>query len=513
MTVSSSKFQQFYTGNGSTKAFNFTIQAFDKSWIKGYVDGDLKSSSVVMNGSNTGGTITFSSAPPSGSEVLVERRVPINQATDFPEYSPFPARNTEDAFDKIVMALAQYINIEGGVVELPTDLVIKYGDSIKFANDVNQSGAQADASYRIISEDNQQFKLQRAFGGQYVDVLAYNGTKIELPQGAVTPNITGSSSSDSVINKAYSDAQDAILAAVDAAQKLDYQSQIDAIEKEINKIIAGTAKSIVPNKEWLIFCGEGVDGDVLDIDSVGSFRQRVDENFGQQVRLPSGWVTTEYISNLGAKIIEVVQVMYNRLVMRKGEPIRFRDSTTDSEEAVGAYELVNDANSFAIRRYQSDIDGESKYHSVYRHQNDGPTYIYDNNGDLTAKFDIATNGEGTDVSELLGTDESVVTRKKGDARYGAKQDVEDAALAASNAETAASDAETAAKAAEDAVADKANKNGDSANTFAVKESTSNTNAATVGQVSAKAKIEVRSDEATAVSASSGDTKNLYVWYE
>ena len=232
MTVSSATFQRKAIGNGTTRLFSYFMQTFNPDWIKGYVDGDESPGVVSVNSDNIGGTFTFDTAPPLDSEVLIERQVPIDQETNFPEYGPFPARNNEDALDKITMALAQYIKVEGGVVELPADLIIKYGDSIQFANDNDDAGAGANDSYRIISEDNQQFKLQRSFEGDYVDVLAYNGTKIELPQGAVTPNITISSSSDSVVNKNYSDTQDLILSTAITALDTYVQEQDAAIRQE-----------------------------------------------------------------------------------------------------------------------------------------------------------------------------------------------------------------------------------------------------------------------------------------
>ena len=63
-------------------------------------------------------------------------------------------------------------------------------------------------------------------------MLAYNGTKIELPQGAVTPNITTSSSSDSVVNRNYSDTQDAILNAAIAALDAYVRAEDIAIRQE-----------------------------------------------------------------------------------------------------------------------------------------------------------------------------------------------------------------------------------------------------------------------------------------
>ena len=178
MTVSSNTFQREATGNGTTRLFSYSMQTLDSSWIKGYVDGDERSGVAVVFSGGNGGTFTFDTAPPLDSEVLIERQVPIDQETDFPEYGPFPARNAEDALDKITMALAQYIKVSGGVIELPTDLIIKYGDSIQFANDIDEAGAGANASYRIISEDNQQFKLQRSFGGEYMMCLPITVQKL-----------------------------------------------------------------------------------------------------------------------------------------------------------------------------------------------------------------------------------------------------------------------------------------------------------------------------------------------
>lgn len=133
MTVTSEISEQDYIGDGVTTVFPFTIQSQEESWIFGFVGQATESGVVFLNEdqeTSPGGTFTFDVAPPALVVVTIFRNVPGTQGVDYPEYGPFPARNNEDAVDKLTMAVAQLFNrYEGG--EIFGDVNFRFGITMR----------------------------------------------------------------------------------------------------------------------------------------------------------------------------------------------------------------------------------------------------------------------------------------------------------------------------------------------------------------------------------------------
>jgi hypothetical protein len=117
MSVSSTTTKVSYSGDGSTTVFAYTFKVF--------ADADLRVIERASNGTETvktltthytvsgagtdsGGNVTFTTAPASGVTVIIKRNLGLTQGTDYIENDPFPAESHEDALDRLTF-IAQNI--------------------------------------------------------------------------------------------------------------------------------------------------------------------------------------------------------------------------------------------------------------------------------------------------------------------------------------------------------------------------------------------------------------------
>lgn len=117
MTVSSSTNSIAYTGNGSTTVFSYNFKIFKNTDLvvtlrnnsTGVVTAQtLTTDYTVSNaGNDSGGNVTFVTAPPSGNTVLIRRELDFTQTTNYVENDSFPAQAHEDALDKLTMLTQQ----------------------------------------------------------------------------------------------------------------------------------------------------------------------------------------------------------------------------------------------------------------------------------------------------------------------------------------------------------------------------------------------------------------------
>lgn len=112
MTVVSTTSRWTYNGDSSTTAFPYDNLIFASSDLQVFVDDALQTLNTDYTvsgvGDNGGGSVTFTSAPASGTaNVLIVRDVPSTQETDLPEGGPFPSESVEDALDKLTVLVQQ----------------------------------------------------------------------------------------------------------------------------------------------------------------------------------------------------------------------------------------------------------------------------------------------------------------------------------------------------------------------------------------------------------------------
>ena len=114
-TITTSAGQVRYAGNGVTTAFPVTFQFFEASTLRvrtaigaAVTDEVLGSDYMVSGGAGSTGVVTFVTAPPSGTNVIVDLNMPITQETiDLAPNGPLPAEDVEQGFDRIVTLVKQ----------------------------------------------------------------------------------------------------------------------------------------------------------------------------------------------------------------------------------------------------------------------------------------------------------------------------------------------------------------------------------------------------------------------
>ena len=110
MTVSSTTTKQSYSGNGSTTVFAYGFKIFadaDLRVIERAADGTETVKSLTTHytvsgaGTDSGGNVTFGTAPASGVTVIIKRNLTLTQGTDYVANDPFPAESHEEALDRL----------------------------------------------------------------------------------------------------------------------------------------------------------------------------------------------------------------------------------------------------------------------------------------------------------------------------------------------------------------------------------------------------------------------------
>ena len=117
MTVTTTLDRQYYNGDGGNLNFPFNFRFFNNSEIFVFLIGAdgvpvLKTLNVdyTLTGAQqqNGGTVTFSTAPPAGSQnVFIQRILPQTQPTSVRNQGAFFPAIHEDAFDRLTMLIQQ----------------------------------------------------------------------------------------------------------------------------------------------------------------------------------------------------------------------------------------------------------------------------------------------------------------------------------------------------------------------------------------------------------------------
>lgn len=116
MTVSSTTNKVSYSGNGSTTVFAYTFKIFANGDLDVYIRSSAGTETLqtittdytVSNaGNESGGNVTFVTAPASGETVVIQRKLGLTQGTDYVENDPFPAESHEEALDRLTFITQQ----------------------------------------------------------------------------------------------------------------------------------------------------------------------------------------------------------------------------------------------------------------------------------------------------------------------------------------------------------------------------------------------------------------------
>ena len=117
MTISSTTTKVSFAGNASTTVFAYSFKIFETTDLEVIIriaatGGETVKTlttdySVSGAGVDTGGNVTFGSAPASGETIVIRRKVPITQGTDYVENDTFTAESHESALDRLTTIAQQ----------------------------------------------------------------------------------------------------------------------------------------------------------------------------------------------------------------------------------------------------------------------------------------------------------------------------------------------------------------------------------------------------------------------
>lgn len=138
MTVAAQNPVASYTANGITTDFTLAAKVLTSTDLKVYLNGVLQSSGYTVSGvGNSGGvTVTFSSAPANGVNVVLHRVLPVDRTTDY----PFGGNLSSDVLDldqdRQTMIMQQLSEVSDRSISVPPGVNVDTEMPIPEANKV-----------------------------------------------------------------------------------------------------------------------------------------------------------------------------------------------------------------------------------------------------------------------------------------------------------------------------------------------------------------------------------------
>lgn len=121
MTITSTTSRWEAVGNGSTTVFPYNNKIFADTDLKVYLNGVLQTLTthytVSGAGTDSGGNVTFVTAPATSASVVIVRDVANTQEIDYPPGGAFPANSTEDGLDRRTIISQQNVGKLGRAIQ------------------------------------------------------------------------------------------------------------------------------------------------------------------------------------------------------------------------------------------------------------------------------------------------------------------------------------------------------------------------------------------------------------
>lgn len=110
-----------YVASGSQSAFTYPFVIFKATDLQIWLDDTLAVSgySVSGMGEGSGGTVTFSTAPATGTRITIRRHMPIARTTDFQADGIIRAKTLNDELDTLTAVQQQVADEVGRAIRLP----------------------------------------------------------------------------------------------------------------------------------------------------------------------------------------------------------------------------------------------------------------------------------------------------------------------------------------------------------------------------------------------------------
>jgi hypothetical protein len=160
MTVTAAEARIEYAGNGTTKVFAYPYQFYQNSDLEVWLFNDTTGEGVhqivgqdytVTGAMNvTGGSLTFTVAPPAGYTLIIINDPDIVQATHYVNADDFPADSHEAALDRLTKICQRLSDRIDRAVKAPDyapeDQVPDADTLVNLVNDAQEAAAEAESS-------------------------------------------------------------------------------------------------------------------------------------------------------------------------------------------------------------------------------------------------------------------------------------------------------------------------------------------------------------------------------
>jgi hypothetical protein len=147
MTLTSTTNRSTHTGNNSTTEFSYSFKIFANTEIDVYLDGAIQTLTTHYTvsgvGSDSGGNITFGSAPGSSVAIVFVRDIAKTQTTDYTVTGQINPQTIEDALDKLTM--------QSQKVQLNADESFGFADAVTDAGTVRISSNAASRANMVLA--------------------------------------------------------------------------------------------------------------------------------------------------------------------------------------------------------------------------------------------------------------------------------------------------------------------------------------------------------------------------
>lgn len=203
MTISSTTSKNTYSGDGSTTVFAYTFRILQDADILVQIkdtNGTVTTQTITTHytvsnaGEDSGGNISFVTAPAATDTVIFTRNLDFKQETDYVESDSFPAESHEEALDELTMGLQQLgeqadrsMKFDSAVTGFSVDLPEPEAEKFLRINAGNTGFELADETGSLVN-------LSKADGTFYVG----DGTDVVAESGSTARSSIGLGTGDSV---------------------------------------------------------------------------------------------------------------------------------------------------------------------------------------------------------------------------------------------------------------------------------------------------------------------------
>ena len=189
MTVSTTTRKNSYTANGSTTVFAYGFKIFNDSDLKVYVNSVLQTIvthyTVSGAGTESGGNVTFGSAPADTLSVVIIRVLPRTQTTDYVDNEALSSEALENTADKNCMLIQE--------VDAKAADGFRFADTVTDAGTITINKTAAERGSKLLSFDaaggliaTQEIGVSR---GTWAASTAYIQRDIVRDTGSTPPSV------------------------------------------------------------------------------------------------------------------------------------------------------------------------------------------------------------------------------------------------------------------------------------------------------------------------------------